>query len=120
MQEWYLGWEKVSCLERCPQFRSVLIERERFHCSACWKTTLTLCVYDLEILYTHHSPSHPHTLTNHTTVTPSVRAVRGVLRGKLSHSKVVRTATYVQPVLSLPFQTPPPVPPAPLGGSASM
>ena len=29
MQEWYLGWEKVSCLERCPQFRSVLIERER-------------------------------------------------------------------------------------------
>ena len=20
-QEWYLGWEKVSCLERCPQFR---------------------------------------------------------------------------------------------------
>ena len=23
MQEWYLGWEKVSCLE-CPQFRSVL------------------------------------------------------------------------------------------------
>ena len=22
MQEWYLGWEKVSCLERCPQFRS--------------------------------------------------------------------------------------------------
>ena len=24
MQEWYLGWEKVSCLERCPQFRSVL------------------------------------------------------------------------------------------------
>ena len=28
MQEWYLGWEKVSRLERCPQFRSVLIERE--------------------------------------------------------------------------------------------
>ena len=28
MQEWYLGLEKVSCLERCPQFRSVLIERE--------------------------------------------------------------------------------------------
>ena len=25
MQEWYLGWEKVSCLERCPQFRRVLI-----------------------------------------------------------------------------------------------
>ena len=29
LQEWYLGWEKVSCLERCPQFRSVLIYRER-------------------------------------------------------------------------------------------
>ena len=31
IQEWYLGWEKVSCLERCPHFRtrSVLIERER-------------------------------------------------------------------------------------------
>ena len=32
MQEWYsyiyLGWEKVSCLERCPRFSSVLIERE--------------------------------------------------------------------------------------------
>ena len=27
MQEWYLGWEMVSCLE----FRGVLIERERFH-----------------------------------------------------------------------------------------
>ena len=23
MQEWYLGWEKVSCLEGCPQFRSI-------------------------------------------------------------------------------------------------
>ena len=22
MQEWYLGWEKVSCLERFPQFRT--------------------------------------------------------------------------------------------------
>ena len=33
MQEWYLGsWEKVSCLERCPQFRSVLIERESISC----------------------------------------------------------------------------------------
>ena len=27
MQEWYLGLEKVSCLERCPQFKSVLIQR---------------------------------------------------------------------------------------------
>ena len=25
MQEWYLGWEKVSCLERCPQFMGVSI-----------------------------------------------------------------------------------------------
>ena len=29
MQELYIvGWEKVSCSEKCPQFRSVLIERE--------------------------------------------------------------------------------------------
>ena len=28
MQVWYLGWDKVSCLERCPQFRSALIGRE--------------------------------------------------------------------------------------------
>ena len=26
MQEWYFGWEKVSCLERCPY-----PYRERFH-----------------------------------------------------------------------------------------
>ena len=44
MQEWYLGWEKVSCLERCPQFRSVLIEREvplyRFvRCVTCMRCT---------------------------------------------------------------------------------
>ena len=31
MQEWYLGWEKVSCLERCPQF----IERERGSTDIC-------------------------------------------------------------------------------------
>ena len=30
MQEWYLGWEKVSFLEKCPQFRSVFIKG--FHC----------------------------------------------------------------------------------------
>ena len=24
----HLGWEKVSCSEKCPQFRGVLIERE--------------------------------------------------------------------------------------------
>ena len=29
----YLGWEKVSCLERCPQFRGVLMER--FNCTMC-------------------------------------------------------------------------------------
>ena len=31
LQEWYLGWEKVSCLERCPQFRSVLIPTTVIH-----------------------------------------------------------------------------------------
>ena len=33
MQEWYLGREKVPCLERCPQFRCVLIESS--HCINC-------------------------------------------------------------------------------------
>ena len=37
MQEWYLGWEKVSLLERCPQFRGVLIEG--FHCTNQLHTT---------------------------------------------------------------------------------
>ena len=26
-QTWYLGRKKVSCLERCPYFRGVLIDR---------------------------------------------------------------------------------------------
>ena len=30
-QTWYLGRKKVSCLERCPYFRGVLIEG--FHCT---------------------------------------------------------------------------------------
>ena len=29
-QTWYLGRKSVSCLERCPYFRGVLIER--LHC----------------------------------------------------------------------------------------
>ena len=29
VQEWYLGWEKVSCLERCPQYSGVSSQRER-------------------------------------------------------------------------------------------
>ena len=50
MQELYLGWEKVSFLERRPQFRSVLIERERerFHCSnnpcECERVYLSLSI----------------------------------------------------------------------------
>ena len=35
LKEWYLGWEKVSCLERCPHYRGVLIERG---------STVELCV----------------------------------------------------------------------------
>ena len=49
MQEWYLGWEKVSCLERCPQFRSVLIEREGER------------EVPLYILYVFFSDTHTHT-----------------------------------------------------------
>ena len=36
MQERYLGWEKVPCLERCPQLRGVLIEG--FHCIHVYNT----------------------------------------------------------------------------------
>ena len=39
MQEWYLGWEKVSCLRRCPQFR-----RER-EVPLYSKLTVCLCVW---------------------------------------------------------------------------
>ena len=40
MQEWYLEWEKVSCLERCPQFRiSVLIYID-VHVQCEWKSGL--------------------------------------------------------------------------------
>ena len=34
LKVWYLGWEKVSCLERCPQFRGVPIEE--FHCTCIY------------------------------------------------------------------------------------
>ena len=36
-QTWYLGRKKVSCLERCPYFRGVLIEG--FH-SICIHTNV--------------------------------------------------------------------------------
>ena len=32
MQEWYLGW---ACLEKCPQFMGVLIEREVLLYNVC-------------------------------------------------------------------------------------
>ena len=43
MQEWCLGWEKVSCLERCSQFRSVLIERE-----VAYQTSTHSCISALK------------------------------------------------------------------------
>ena len=45
MQEWYLGWEKVSCLERCTHFRSVLI-RERGSTVYKYVRSITYCVYN--------------------------------------------------------------------------
>ena len=45
MQEWYLGWEKVSCLERCPQFRSVFIERGSTVCTITIKDVHLYSVY---------------------------------------------------------------------------
>ena len=39
----YLGRNKVSCLERCPHFRGVLIEG--FHCSYTRTYKLHMCTY---------------------------------------------------------------------------
>ena len=39
-QPWYLGRKKVSCLERCPYFRGVLIEG--IHC-ICTTLFITVC-----------------------------------------------------------------------------
>ena len=66
MRAWYLlGVGKVSCLERCPQFKSVLIERER-----------EVPLYDYSLrharfcqfgiytdTFTHTLKTRPHTLT---------------------------------------------------------
>ena len=38
MKEWYLWLEKVSCLERCPQFRQECPYRER-------EVPVVLCVF---------------------------------------------------------------------------
>ena len=58
MQEWYLGLEKVSCLERCPQFRGVLIERE-FHCIVhnvhTYGVYCTCCMYDNYVYSIYYS-----------------------------------------------------------------
>ena len=54
MQEWYLGWEKVSCLERCPQFRRVLIDRVPLYyvhirISVCVCVCVCVCVYTAQV-----------------------------------------------------------------------
>ena len=49
-------FREVSSVQECPHR-----ERERFHCSACWKTTLTLCVFMIWRSFIH--TIHPHTLT---------------------------------------------------------
>ena len=49
MQEWYLGWEKVSCLERCPQFRSVLIETERG--STVYINVISVATVNVELMF---------------------------------------------------------------------
>ena len=78
MQEWYLGWEKVSCLERCPQFRSVLIERE-------------------VPLYSH---THTHTHTHHCRRQLEKHAIFGVNNAELRF----RVQYYVTSVTKLEFE----------------
>ena len=58
MQEWYLGWEKVSCLERCPQFRSVLggeRESNKFGVVQAHRTSLN----PLKTHYVSATPQQP-------------------------------------------------------------
>ena len=58
MQEWYLGWEKVPYLERCPQFRSVLIERERGSTVYNYITVPTYVHVRLCVIFRFVSPSY--------------------------------------------------------------
>ena len=43
MQEWYLGWEKVSCLERCPQCYRCAIDSAVIRVSIYWY--IASCIY---------------------------------------------------------------------------
>ena len=53
LKEWYFGQEKVSCLERCPQFRSVLIEGLQLY--NCERALVSLVVYsEMEIVLRNH------------------------------------------------------------------
>ena len=45
-QTWYLGRKNVSCLERCPYFRGVLIEV--FHC--IMKVHVCVCASIMHVL----------------------------------------------------------------------
>ena len=69
LQEWYLGWEKVSCLDtyvcRCPHFRGVLIERS--HCNLFCSVKGSQQVRHTPSPL-HHSPTPPLHLS------PSLRA----------------------------------------------
>ena len=62
LQEWYLGWEKVSCLERCPQFRSVLIE---------WFHTTCMYIHTLCADYVHTCPYSTYSVSHLSLKTPT-------------------------------------------------
>ena len=83
LKEWYLGRQKVSRLERCPQFRGVLIEG--FHCImlvyvhfevySCNKESLSLLSYYIILyvsLYQHTHAPHRSSSTRSSSPRPTL------------------------------------------------
>ena len=65
MQERYMGWEKVSCLERCTHFRSVLIrEREVPLYTSTYIHSITYCVYNYVHIRTYVCRVHVIVIMN--------------------------------------------------------
>ena len=103
MQEWYLGREKVSCLERCPQFRGVPIESSTVHVQYILYCTM-YCVQGMLILCLCRgrldvSPSIPDNLPD---------GLRDFLHKCLHPNELLRLPAHE--LLLHPFITPSPSP----------
>ena len=66
-----LGWEKVSCLERCPQFRGVLIAIILYTCWLPWGWKHPMSdpsqIQTRPLLRLHAAPSDAHGHSSHPT-----------------------------------------------------